>query len=430
MPPLSVLPSLVSALWTQTLSATCANSTRTTWSSLLDHRPTFSMLWTSCMRWVFVGGSRLVSVPPNLRSWSSALSAAAQIVPCILGGVSLPLVPQYRYLGVTPLHVDVVCARGDRFFHQACAWCRGEGLPLSFSSSIFITYVLSSSSFVLEFVGDDSAALQQLNLSLRRWCRHLLDGPVLSPVAAAHWELGIGDALRFALGRAFSLFGRLCAMDHSSSPPPIPAGVSRICSSVQGTWSHWCASALCSLSIPHPGHVGISWAPLLRPSDVGSLEKPFPAWTVTSAAGFQPRLPTCMACLSMSLLTTSFLPGRTRSTHSTSPPSAVRLWGHARCGHDLSSTRRPSRHRLGPPTCPFCNDADGSLAHHLSSCPARVNARAVWAHSCGVSPPDVPTLALHGWVFNPLDESNTPKTIRAHIHFVGLVCERLQPLSW
>ena len=85
LPPLSMLPSLASVLWTRTLSVTCANSTRTTWSSLLNHRPTFSMLWTSCMRGVVVGGSRLVSAPPNLRFWSSVLSAAAQIVPCILG---------------------------------------------------------------------------------------------------------------------------------------------------------------------------------------------------------------------------------------------------------------------------------------------------------------------------------------------------------
>ena len=29
------------------------------------------------------------------------------------------------------------------------------------------------------------------------------------------WELGIGDVLQLALGRTFSLFGRLCAVDHA-----------------------------------------------------------------------------------------------------------------------------------------------------------------------------------------------------------------------
>ena len=75
LPPLSVLPSLVSALWTWTRSVTCANFTRTTWSSLLNPRPIFRMLWTSCTRGVFVGGSRLVLAPPSRRLWSSVLSA-------------------------------------------------------------------------------------------------------------------------------------------------------------------------------------------------------------------------------------------------------------------------------------------------------------------------------------------------------------------
>ena len=89
-------------------------------------------------------------------------------------------------------------------------------VSLSPSSSVFVTHVLSSSSFGLEFIADDPPALQQFNLALRHWCRHLLGWPRASPVAAVHWKLGTGDALHLAFRRAFSLFGRLCAVDHAS----------------------------------------------------------------------------------------------------------------------------------------------------------------------------------------------------------------------
>ena len=105
----------------------------------------------------------------------------------------------------------------------------------------------------------------------------------------------------------------------------------------------------------------------------------------------------------------NFLPARENPVHSFNlPPSALCLWAHARWGHDLSSTGRPSRHRLGPSSCSFCHDVDGSLAHHLFSCTAHINARAAWAHSCGVSPPDVPALARHGWVVNVQHAADNP----------------------
>ena len=130
-----------------------------------------------------------------------------------------------------------------------------------------------------------------------------------------------------------------------------------------------------------------------------------------------------MACVPLSLLTTSSLPGRTSTSL---PPRCV--CGRFLVGVTTSPPQAAPRHQLGPSTCPFCHDVDGSLAHHLSSFSAHINAREAWAHSCGVSPPDVPTHARHGWMFNPLNELNMPQTIRAHIRFVGLVCERFRPL--
>ena len=69
-------------------------------------------------------------------------------------------------------------------------------------------------------------------------------------------------ALHLALGRAFSLFGRLCPVDHASPRPLVTASIFRLSSAGQGTWSHWCVSALHSLSIPHPAPRGyLSWLP-------------------------------------------------------------------------------------------------------------------------------------------------------------------------
>ena len=182
-----------------------------------------------------------------------------------LGGVPLPVVTQYRYLGVvlTPelswrAHDAHVFSRGDRLFHQSSAWCHGEGLPVRFAVSVFDTYVLSSACFGLEFVGDDSAAIAKFNLALHRWCRQLLGWPRASPIAAIHWEVGIGDSLRLVLSRAFPLFGRLCALDPAGSRSPLPAMIFRLCAKVRGTWAHWCASALRSLSVLLLYEFGIS----------------------------------------------------------------------------------------------------------------------------------------------------------------------------
>ena len=199
---------------------------------------------------VFAGASPLVLAPPNPPLWSSVLCAAALIA--VFTSVEfLALGSAVQVLGRCPLPHSLLAPsrrfsplpRG-RLFHQASAWCLVEGLPLSFSSSVFITYFLSSSSLGLEFIADDPPALQQFNFALRRWCRHLLRWPSASPVAAVHWELGIGDVQHLALGRAFSLFARLCAVDHASPRPPVTSSVFRLSSSALGTWSHCCASAL------------------------------------------------------------------------------------------------------------------------------------------------------------------------------------------
>ena len=212
---------------------------------------------------------------------------------------------------------------------------------------------------------------------------------------------------------ALSRFSGACVL----LTTPITATVFRLSSSALGSWSHWCASALHSFSIPLPTHMGIS---------PGSPPSSLHRWLSREVnprlhGSLRHRLSAMVSDLHGVLVNTlsdNFLPVRENPVYSFNlPPSAFRLWGLARWGHDPSSTGRPSRHRQGPTSCPFCHDTDGSLMHHLSTCPSHHNARTAWAHSCGISPPDVSTLARHGWVFNPVDESNSPQTIRAHIRF-------------
>ena len=72
-------------------------------------------------------------------------------------------------------------------------------------------------------------------------------------------------------------------------------------------------------------------------------------------------------------------------------------------------------------SCEASSRLDHDLRHRLC---------AAWAHSCSISLVDSPAWALHRWLFNPMDEANTPQSIRAHIRFVGHVCGQLQPPSW
>ena len=216
-------------------------------------------------------------------------------------------------------------------------------------------------------------------------------------------------------------------MDHSSSRPPDPASVFRLCSTVQGTWSHWCASALRSLSIPHPGHVGISLS--FPPSAVRR-------WLSREAIPRLDRdLRLRLAAMASDLhgvradvSSDNFLPSLLIQPPSL-PPRCV--CGGLIVGVTTSPPQAaPPAIGLGLPLAPSAMMWTVFSRTSPLLFPRPHHARAAWAHSCGVSQSDVPAFARHGWVFNPLDESNTPQTIRAHIRFVGLVCERLQPLFW
>ena len=85
------------------------------------------------VRWRFSFGV----APPNQPPWSSVLCVAELTV--VFTSVAF-LCPWSSSAGIWALsspptlswrpHVDFLCPRGDRLFHQASAWCLGEGLPL------------------------------------------------------------------------------------------------------------------------------------------------------------------------------------------------------------------------------------------------------------------------------------------------------------
>ena len=204
-----------------------------------------------------------------------------------LGGIPLPLGPAVQVFGRCPLptpswrpHVDFLCSRGDCLFHQASAWCLGEGLPLSFSSSVFDTYVLSSSCFGLEFIADDPPALQQFNLALRRWCRHLLGWHSASLLLQYTGNLASVMLCTLPLG-ALSRFSGACVL---STTPPLALRSLPVCSgSPRLRWvpGHTGARLLSTLS---PSRSLPTWVSLLAPrphlSTGGSPEKSIPVFTV------------------------------------------------------------------------------------------------------------------------------------------------------
>ena len=224
-------------------------------------------------------------------------------------------------------HADFLYSRDDRLFHRSSAWCLGEGVLLSLSSAVFDTYVLSSICFGL------------------RWCRHLLGWPRASPIPAVHWELGVGDALRLALGtRILPLWSFVCHGPHFISSPFPCHYLLALFQRARCMVRMVCLRPLLCLLVPHPGHVSIS------SREAGSrLDH-----------DLRHRLSATAHDLHVVIVE------RQLSPH---PGEAVRLWGLVCWGHDHPSTDRPSRHLGGPSACPLCRSADGSLLPHISACP-------------------------------------------------------------
>ena len=266
--------------------------------------------------------------------------------------------------------------------------------------------------------------LPSFNLALRRWCRQLLGWCRASPIAAIHWEVGIGNSLRLVLGRAFPLFGRLCAMD--------PCWLS-----ISSARNHF--QALCQRA----GHLGplvrfsfalaVSSSPLrvwnpcfVRhrwPSHSGALGKFVFAWIVTSITNWQPwKLTFLVSGWTLDLR----LPVRDNTVPL--PQLPVRLV--SAMGTSSLGPRplcRSARHQNSPVGCRLCHADDGS-PHPTTSQRARATTP---LETCGRSrvaslparlPPGLPTLARQPSACgqHPADSEGSRPVRRASVQPAGI----------
>ena len=179
-----------------------------------------------------------------------------------LGGVPLPQVAEYPYLGVTLTtslswgpHIRKLISRGHRLFAQCVSWCSSERLPFQFASHLFLTYVLPSVSWGCEFCFGSSPAIRLLDGVLRRWCRCLLGWRRRSPNAAVHVEVGWPDTQRFVTNRLLSLRApQLLAHGRLFS---LPALVFHVMSVSPNSLSAVCNALCVSLQITTPTRFGV-----------------------------------------------------------------------------------------------------------------------------------------------------------------------------
>ena len=212
------------------------------------------------------------------------------------------LVEQYRYALTSISSVLAGIVSSTRLVPGASVKVSLSPSGRLFSSPVFFParHLVSSSLVMILLPSSSSTSHSVAGVAI------FMDGPAPLPLQCTG-NLASVMALHLALGRAFSLFGRLCPVDHASPRPPVTASIFRLSSAGQSTWSNWCASALHALfpsrTLPR---VGISPGSLRpRHSIGGSPEKSVLVCTVIYATDSAPWSPMSMVSSLTSSLTTS-----------------------------------------------------------------------------------------------------------------------------
>ena len=131
----------------------------------------------------------------------------------------------------------------------------------------------------------------------------------------------------------------------ASSRPPDPANVFRLCSTVQKKHMVFSSIPFNSTSWSRCGLPYFGRPTLALSRNHHRLDRDLRVKLATMASDLHG--------VRVALSSNDFLPAKENPIYSINlHSSAVRLWWLARWGHDLSSIGRPSRHRLGPSSCP------------------------------------------------------------------------------
>ena len=315
-----------------------------------------------------------------------------------LGGVPLPVVTQYRYLGVvlTPdlswrAHVAHV---SSRLFHQSA-----RGAVVKVCPSVSLSPCLTRT-FSRGPVLDWSSWATMLQLLPRLIWRsavgaaNSLGGPAPRRSLPSTGKLALATLCVWSSAEHFRCLAvcapwTLLALD-LLCPQPF-SGFVPTCGALGPTGAlQLCAH--CQFLLP-PREFGISaCSPMVAVARWCSREV-----RVCLDRDFHHRLAAMAADLQGSGC--DVRPSSTRPRqHSLLSQLPVRLVSAmGTCSLGPRPLCRSARHQNSPEGCRLCHADDGSLIHHLTVCPCHNSARDVWAQSCGLAPSEASAWASHPW---------------------------------